>query len=344
MTNKELAKIIGVSEATVSLVINGKNGISEKTRKKVLARIKECGYEDMIKNVPERSINIHTDQIGKNIGFVLYKDGGQLLGLNSFFPLIFNGIESTARKHNYNLLVINIDRQEIETQIRYIEESNCRGFVIFATEMQEPEISKFEDMGIPFVIFDNYFINSNINAVKVNNEQGTYLAVKYLYQMGHRRVGYLSSGLNINSFHEREKCAKENMRNMGMENPERYSYTLGYPVDNAEARMTELLNDHVELPTAFITDNDLVAIGAVQALKKAGISVPDEISVIGYDDRPICEMVEPTLSTIRLPREYFGAEAVEKLVSLIKGNVKGVSKTEINGQLIVRESVKNINL
>ena len=117
ITNKELSKMLGVSEATISLVLNGKAGISEKTRKNVLARIKVLGYEDMI---GEKAWKPNGNQIEltrgvvQNIAFVLYRVSGQLLGMNSFFPLIFEGIESTARKYGYNLTVLTVNRENIQ--------------------------------------------------------------------------------------------------------------------------------------------------------------------------------------------------------------------------------------
>ena len=133
MTNKELAKILDVSGATVSLVLNGKSGISDKTRKSVIARIKELGYQDMLKECTEGPVIQTSQKSAQNIGFILYKDGGQLLGMNSFFPLIFDGIESTARKYNYTLSVINIEKEQLKTQIQYIRDADCRAFVVFAT-------------------------------------------------------------------------------------------------------------------------------------------------------------------------------------------------------------------
>ena len=186
ITNKELSKMLGVSEATISLVLNGKAGISEKTRKNVLARIKELGYEDMI---GEKAWKPNGNQIEltrgvvQNIAFVLYRVSGQLLGMNSFFPLIFEGIESTARKYGYNLTVLTVNRENIQEGVLNIKDSGCVGYVIFATEMQEMDIPYFESLNLPFVLFDNFFAGSDVNSVKVNNEQGIYLALHHLCQL-----------------------------------------------------------------------------------------------------------------------------------------------------------------
>lgn len=342
MRAKDLAKMIGVSEATLSLVLNRKPGISQKTRDQVTKKIKELGYEYMIQK-DEKSANPGVTN-NKIISFVLFKENGKLLGMNSFFPLILDGIETVARKHGYTLNIINIERSQIDRQLNYIRESGCAGFVIFATEMHEDVVDKFKSLDIPFIVFDNYFKGRELNCVKVNNEQGTYLAVKHLYEMGHRKIGYLSSGIDINSFHERQKHAFEAMEEFGLTECRKYLYTIGYASDHAEEGMTQLL-EHIPkdaLPTAFLADNDLVAIGALQALKKNGYEIPKDISIIGYDDRPICTLIEPKLTTIRLPREKFGSASVELLIQEIEEGAKARVTVEINGILVTRETVANL--
>lgn len=338
MRAKDLAKMIGVSEATLSLVLNGKPGISQKTRDRVTKKIKDLGYEYMIQKNEE---SISTSINNKTISFVLFKENGKLLGMNSFFPLILDGIETVARKHGYTLNIINIERSQINSQLGYIKDSGCSGFVIFATEMHEDVIDKFESLNIPFVIFDNYFKDRALNCAKVNNEQGTYLAVKHLYEMGHRKIGYLSSGLDINSFHERQKRALEAIEDFGLTECKKYLYTIGYANEHAEEGMSQLLEQisKEDLPTAFLADNDLVAIGALQALKKKGYNVPEDISIIGYDDRPICTLVEPKLTTIQLPREKFGSSSVELLIQEIEDKEEARVTIEINGTLVKRDTV-----
>lgn len=331
---KDIAKQLGVSEATFSLVINGKPGISIKTREKVLAGIRSLGYDYLIQS-PGSS-----DPVSRVIGFVLYKNHGELLGANSFFPLILDGIESTARNAGYSLAVINIEREQIQEQISYITDAHCSGFVIFATEMQNGELEYFEKTGLPYVIFDNYFVEQNINSVKVNNQQGTYLLVKYLHELGHKKIGYLSGGLSINSFIERQHYALQAMESFGQKRPQQYVYSIGYPHEEAEHGMERVLKSHTadDLPTAFLADNDLVSVGAIRAVKKAGYRVPEDFSFVGFDDRPICTIVEPKLTTLRLPRERFGSEAVVQLINTINDRSSSSIKVEINGTLIERES------
>ncbi len=343
MRAKDLAKAIGVSEATLSLVINGKPGISQKTRDKVEKKIRELGYGHMLrKDTPAETDSVQP--ASKVISFVLFKENGKLLGSNTFFPLILEGIESSARKKGYTLSIINIEKTNLDKELSYISDSQCAGFVIFATEMHEEVISRFESLGIPFVIFDNEFYGREINCVKVNNRQGTYLAVRHLYEMGHRSIGYLSSGLDIRSFKEREKAALDAIRGFGLPAGPDSVFTIGYPHEHAEEGMDALLEKMSadQLPTAFLADNDLVSIGAIRSLKKHNFSVPQDFSFVGFDDRPICTLIEPALTTIQLPRELFGAEAVNLLIRQLEENLTSNLTVEINSRLVVRDSVRDL--
>lgn len=330
---KDIAKQLNISPATLSLILNNKPGISERTRMEVTRRLQDMGYGNLLER--------NASACGNRIGFVIFKNGGQLLGMNSFFPLILEGIEQVCRAHSCTLQIITVEKDKLESQIRLIAEAECAGFVVFATEMEDEDMPCFEKLGIPFVLLDNYFIDKMTDCVKVNNDQGTYIAVKYLHDLGHRRVGYLSSGLRINSFAERRASALRNMELLGMNDGRPCSYVIGYPHDCAELGMNSVLDSASpeNLPTAFLTDNDLVAIGAMRALIKRGIRVPEDISIMGFDDRPICTMVEPQLSTVHLHRTSFGGEAVEQLLHIMKEDRGAPRKIEINSTLVIRDSV-----
>ncbi|MBR2188331.1 MAG: LacI family DNA-binding transcriptional regulator [Eubacterium sp.] len=338
MKSKELAREIGVSEATMSLVLNGKPGISTKTREKVLRRVTELGFGHMIQNVREEETS------GQVVGFVNYKNNGELLGLNSFFPLILDGIEDAAREGGYNLTIINIDREHADQQIEFIEGANCIGYVLFATEMQEEDLTPFLKLGKPFVLLDNQFFSETIDTVKINNGQGIHLSVRYLREMGHSRIGYLTSGLPIKSFQERRKRAMEVLREYEAKTPEAYVYDVGYPYEKAEGGMEKILRTTPKdmLPTAFLTDNDLVAVGAIRAIERLGYRVPEDFSVIGYDDRPICSMITPKLTTVQVPRDAFGRMAMVELLRKIRGEKHYSVTIQLNGTLIPRESVRKL--
>lgn len=343
MTAKELAAMIGVSQATVSLVINGKPGISEKTRSHVISELRRLGYGDMIRSRQTAPAEQPENTTAQTLGFVLYRNEGKMLGLNSFYPLFLDAVENTARGCGYNLVIINIDRAHANQQIQYITDAGCIGYVIFATEMQEKDLTPFEKLGLPFVLMDNYFIDKEINSVTVNNVQGCYLAVEHLLKMGHTKIGYLSSGLDITSFKERRAFSREMLQLQGIQEME--IYTIGYPIDEACEGMKQLIasNKIKKMPTAFLADNDLVAIGAMQACKELGYKIPDDISFVGNADRPISSLVEPKLTTIGVPHDRFGSEAVMQLIRQLEGERGTYIWVNVNGQLIIRSSVKDLN-
>ena len=349
---KDLAKEIGVSEATISLVLNGKPGISEKTRKRVIEAVKGLGYGYMLpqEKVPEAVERVSPEGapasvLSSTIGFVIYKNKGELLGMNSFFPLILDGIESEARRNNCQITVFYVERDKLEEDIRYIKEAGCIGYVIFATEMHREELPAFEALGIPFVLLDNYFLDADVASIKLSNRQGEYLAIRHLMEMGHKKIGYLSSGVPINSFRERQESAFIAMHELGLQADEASQvFTIGYPNEEAEDGMLKVLQQYKkeELPTAFVTDNDLVAAGAMRAIKDFGYRIPEDFSIVGYDDRPICTVVNPKLTTIAIPRDLFGSLAVGKLCRMIRDYESVQTITSIRGTLIERDTVARL--
>ena len=337
LTAKEIADMIGVSPATLSLVVNNKPGISDRTRQKVINELKKRKFNYLLNELTEKDNNNR-----KVIGFVNYRVGGELLGEDSFFPMILDGIENRARKHGYNLTYINISRENARNEIKSIVAAECQGIVLFATEMKKEDMEPFLNLGIPFIILDNHFNSLPINSVKVNNEQGTYIAVEYLYKHGHRKIGYLQSGIDINSFQERYDCARKALEKFSLEIPDKYVWVLGYPMKAAYTEMKRFLLKKSELPSAFLADNDLVAAGAMKAVREAGLRVPEDVSFVGFDNRPICFLTEPGLSTVQLPSQYFGAEAIEMLVRTLEGEDDMQMKLEISTTMVERGSVAEI--
>lgn len=334
--------MIGVSQATLSLVINNKPGISAKTKEKVIQALKDRGLEHLLAREPEENPERRDGAAAQSIGFVIYTIQGDLLEYNSFFPFIMEGVEARARLHGYNISFINVRKEHLQDDLQHVLNANCVGCVVFATEMHSEDSAAFQKLGIPVILLDNYFADQRLNAVKLNNVQGTYLAVKHLVERGHRKIGYLRSGLSIDSFDERYQAAVTAMRRFGIEEPEAYVYEIGYRPEKAKEGMAALLERRAPLPTAFLADNDVVAVSAMMACARAGLRIPEDISFIGFDDRPECMLCNPPLTTIKISRQYFGAEAVELLVRMLNGEPGLSVKMEIGTELVERESVAKL--
>lgn len=333
---KDIARELGISPATLSLVINNRPGISDATRAKVLKQLRDREYGYLLSSGQE----MQQDRSSlRTIGFVTYKKSGELLGYNSFFPLIIDGMENQARKNNFNLAYINIDASSAEEEVRYITDTNCCGIVIFATEMHSADLELFERLELPMVVLDNDFFLRDSYSVTVDNRQGTFMAMKHLKAKGHRRVGYLRSGLAINSFDERFQETVAAAGQLGIEDVRKYTWEIGYPIEQAQKGMRSILQKKEELPTAFMADNDLVAAGAMRAVEEYGLKVPEDISFIGFDDRPVCTICDPPLTTVQISRENFGAEAIGLLVRILNGEMTAPSlNIKLAGQLIERDS------
>ncbi len=332
MTNKELAQKLNISPATLSLILNDKPGISDATRKKVLKQLASMGYGDMIrKNTPKTG----------NLCFVVYKKHGEILDHHPFFLLLMEGLEAQARKYGMNLLFYTVDcRQPTEPQIRSLNELDAKGMVVFATEMLPEDAAFFRQLNRPVVVLDNAFICLDLDAVAINNEMGMFQAVEHLVSLGHREIGCFRSGRRISSFEERERAFQNAMAAFSLTPREEQIVTLSYTEQKSYQDFKAYLTGKPALPTAFVSEDDTMSIGAMQALQEAGFRVPEDVSLVGFNNRPNCETVQPGLTTIDVPKQSFGIAAIDALVQLIQRReleeppFRGL-KTRISTQLLL---------
>lgn len=331
---KDIAEMIGVSTATVSLVLNNKPGVSDKRRAEIIRKISELGCDYLLK-----------DGIKDNgsIGFVVYKREGNIVNESPFFTYILEGITDKARKHGYalNFIYVNKDMTPDE-QKNQIESAKCKGLILYATEMFHDDLQAFKESNIPFVILDNSFRENDVDAVAINNVQGTSKAVLHLCDMGHKRIGYIKSKVEINSFKERFRAFRHELTQQGLAFDERDMIEVGYSENEVKADTTRYVKARKSMPTAFFAENDLIACNAVQAFKEAGLKVPEDVSVIGFDDRPVCTMIEPQLTTIEVPKHILGPQVVELLISKMEQGRDYTIKMDVGTKLVRRGSVKKI--
>lgn len=337
MTNRELAQKLGISPAALSLIINHKPGVSEATRTAVLTQLKEMGYEHLIKKAPAPQ--------GRSICFIIYKRHGEILDLHPFFLLLMENIENHARTYGYSILLCTVDkRRPMEPQIAHINGLDCQGAIIFATEMQDEDMEFFTGLRLPIVVLDNDFPRLTCNTVSINNQMGTFQAIEYLVRNQHTRIGYLKGSIRISSFLERQQ---------GYEDALAYFQSSFLPEDILEVHYTEEgsyrdirlyleQNTSARFPTAFICDDDTIAVGAIRAFSEKGFRIPDDISIIGFNDRPACEVTVPPLTSVNVSKHAMAVETVDELMRLIHGNASPETrsrKIRIGTKLIVRQSV-----
>lgn len=338
VTAKEVARQAGVSASTVSLVFQNKGSIRPEVRQKVFAAAAAIGYR------PGGSAAGAAQPV---IQLVLYKKHGKVVSDTPFFENLTKGISDRVQALGYQLrITYYYAAQDAAEQLRSLQNSRPAGLLLLTTEMHTRDLDAFEALGLPLVLLDNWFPAKSCDAVVIDNLRGAYHAVQFLIQCGHTRLGYLSSKVDIRNFTERREgylAAVRSLKDPHNDSAQRI-VRVGTTVESACADMTAYLATDPVLPTAFFADNDLIAAGCLRALRRAGYRVPEDISLIGFDDMSICELTEPPLTTMAVPKERLGALAVDRLDRRIRGETGGETiRLLVQPEIVVRASVRPIH-
>ncbi len=334
VTARDVAKAAGVSPATVSLVFRNKEGVGTETRERVFACARELGYEYSVPDAPRKT---------STLLLVIYKQHGRVVSDTSFFESLIKGVSDATYAQGYHRLSISYfyAQQDQEEQLTAIKSVKCAGIILLATEMRAGDVGQFERLGVPIVLLDNWFPTKHLDSVVIDNTRGAWAAVRYLANVGHREIGYLHSSTEIRNFLERREGYLSAARGMELDvNPVHSIVGVGSTLESAYSDMSEYLDNNPYLPTAFYADNDVIAISAVRALEDHGYRVPQDISIMGFDDEAGSATCNPPLTTMRVPKASMGALAVRRLVDQIHGATGGeVVRIAVLPEIVQRASV-----
>jgi len=337
LTVKEIADIANVSTATVSMVMNNKPGISAATRAKVLGIVEEHGYNiSPLKNgLMKRNGTIQ---------LTIYKKHSQVISDTAFFEALIAGIEATTRLNGYQLTIKSIPNQQLDADLISAgwNGDTADGILLLGTEMDERDMQNALKINKPLLVLDASFLEISSNYVVIDNVGGVYRGVNHLIDHGHREIGYLRSSIEIQNFLERYDGYKKAMVDSKIEYNNDYTIQLRPTIEGAYEDMVSYLKSNPKLPSAFFSDNDIIAFGAMKALKETGVKIPQDVSLVGFDDMPFCTITEPTLSTISVNKKMLGTFAVENLIGLMTSTKGYHAKTQIGVDLISRDSVLTI--
>lgn len=331
ITIKDVAKAANVSVATVSYVINGiSNMVSQDTRDRVLQIINEMGY------VPNMTARALVKNESRLIGFFIpaNKDLKHLvLRENPFYLEFIGGIEYKALECGYNTLLVGVDNEKECKDI--INSRNFAGVITFDF-IDEGSLKVLEESDIPVVVIDDEVDkNNNISYLNVDNEKGGYLAAEYLINKGHRNIGYFTFGLNAYVAKRRLIGFKKACSDYGVNfNEENILY-----VEPMDKIIDNIVNRHL---TAVFCTGDVMAMNLMRALYKKGIKVPDDISIVGFDDIAFCQFLMPALTTIKQDIFNKGAKAVEIILHNIEKPKDKVKEHIMPVELIERETVREL--
>ena len=332
ITAKELAAKLGLSTAAVSMALNNKPGVSRETRQLVLDTAEKEGYDfSRISN---------KKQVSGSIYFVLYKKHGAIVTNTPFFSQLSDGISEGCKDTGYkmNTRYIYDDERTIQKQIEDIQYSDCCGIILLGTEMTASDFKLFQKLPIPIVLLDTYFETVEADYVLINNIRGAFQATSYLIKRTGHQPGYLHSSYTIGNFEERASGFYNAIRAGGMSASKSIVHRLTPSIEGAFSDMMEILERGDELAKCYFADNDLIAVGAMRALKAKGYKIPDDISIIGFDNISFSNIVEPSLTTIHVPKKEMGVIAVDRLITLIEKKKSTPVKIEVSTDLIKRHS------
>lgn len=332
ITAKELAQKLNLSEAAISMALNDKPGVSTQTRQRVKEAAEKYGYDFT------RISGKHTTT--GSIYFALYRKHGAVVADTPFFSELSEGIQQKCKEMGYKLNITYLYGDEtIEKQIEDIQYSDCIGLILLGTEMHPEDFKPFARLRLPMVLLDVYLDNANRDCILINNMQGAYHATDYLISKCKKQPGYLHSSYSISNFEERADGFYKAVRSHGMSASKSIVHRLTPSIDGAFADMMSILEQPEEIASCYFADNDLIAVGAMKAFQKKGYRVPEDVAIIGFDNMPMSSYMEPSLTTVNVPKLYMGEMAAGRLIALLDAKQFVPLKIEINTNLVKRRSV-----
>lgn len=333
ITAKELAAELGLSESAVSIALNNKPGVSTATRKRVLEAARAHGF-DLTRKAVALSVKKGT------ICFAIYKKSGAVVDDTPFFSALSDGVGMGCKNAGYDFAIRYLyEDDDMDEQIYVMRNAQFSGIILLGTEIDEASLSRFSRLNIPMVVLDTYFETSEHDYILINNVQGAYLATSYLISKRRRQPGYLRSSYPISNFDQRADGFYKAIRARGMSTSKSLVHRLTPKQEGAYSDMKALLEAGEEPADCYFADNDHIAIGAIKALTEAGYRIPEDVAVVGFDDLPLCDYMNPPLTTIRVPTHFMGMTAAKRLAQIIEEKDAMPVKIEISTTLKKRRSV-----
>lgn len=328
---REISRLTGFSPATVSNALNNKRGVNKKTAETIREKARELGYE-------------RRGRIDR-IRFVQARKTGRVLDEGTFHLGVIEGIERTASTYDLQTAYTSIelsDHQNAARQASEIIHDSTSAVVLLGTEMEEPDYSLFKNPSTPLVVVDGWSDRHFFECIVTSNENSAYRAVAHLIEMGHREIGYIAGNYRIRNFPLRERGYRRAIREAGLPlNPE-FRVEVGTTISTSYEAMRSWLAAKPLLPTAFFVENDIMAFGCMRALTECGYKIPDDVSIVGFDDLTYATICNPPLTTMRVPNHEMGEIAVKRIIEQIREPRDYTCVTHLSTAFITRQSVRRL--
>ncbi len=333
-TIKDIAKQAGVSVTTVSRALNGYDDVNEVTRKKIKRIAEELSYSP---NAVARSL---VSKKTRTIGLII-SDINRAGAKDAFAYEVLCGINDRAGDLNYDLLLFSTSptKQIEKSYTTLCKERNVEGAIISGLRLDDPYLHEVIDQNaFPCVLIDIPRTGDNVGHITSDSRVGASMAVRHLLEGGHRRIAMINGHDQASVSKERYEGYKDALREAGLEVREDSVYDGFFTEDGGAEAMYQILIRHPDV-TAVFCASDLMALGAMRTLEKLGRKVPDDMSVIGFDDITISAYCSPKLTTIRQDKYELGYQGAQLLIDMLEQRTDN-RKILLNNQLIVRESTR----
>ena len=334
-TSQDVANLAGVSRTTVSLVLNEVKGTSipPETRQKVYDAAKNLNY------VPNATAQALATQRTKAIGLIMTRSPHHIAS-DTFLPQILGGLLEVVREHNFRLMIESVEEERQErVYLELAQAKHIDGMILLTPRIDDKGLRKLEDVGVPAVLMGS-LQNSSLYSVDVDNRLAAKQATQHLIDLGHSKIACIANAPpSYSASPERVLGYQDALAEADVSLNERVIRHADFSPQSGYAAMQSLLSSGEKFSAVFVA-SDNVAMGAKSALREAGLSIPDDISMVGFDDIPWASYSDPPLTTVRLPAQKMASKACLLLLNLLKGEVPEKRSFVLNTQLVKRKSCR----
>ncbi|MHB9094676.1 MAG: LacI family DNA-binding transcriptional regulator [Eubacteriales bacterium] len=330
ITIDEIARLAGVSKTTVSRVLNNKPDVKPETRELILNFISKYGYQP---NAFAQAISLQKSQ---TVGLIIPYNADYIFS-NPFYSEVIRGVSTETTRRGYHLLLCYTHE---ENYVGIYKQRRVEGFIIISPGSIHKEIiRKLSQIGAPFVTTSQISGEDGLNYVDIDNFYGAGLAIEHLISLGHQKIGFICGQEYLTSSKDRMSGYVSALKKYNLPFQDSLVKRGDGSIESGYQKMFELIDQDV---TAVFVYCDIMAMGAVKAIKEKNLKIPYDISVVGFDDIPLAQIIEPPLTTIKQPAYEKGESAASMLIDLVEGK-EAVGNKILPVDIVVRKSTGKLS-
>ncbi|MEW9669408.1 LacI family DNA-binding transcriptional regulator [Ammoniphilus sp. 3BR4] len=327
-TISDVVRLSGVSKTTVSRVINNSPYVSKEKRERVLEVMRELGY------TPNPAARRLRGQLTTTIGVIVPRI------VNPFFSYLVDAMEKIAYRNGYQVLIFqsNEDKKKELAFLNLLKTKQVDGIIMTSIEHEWSIIEPFMEYG-PILLCNEYVNHARVPMVRLDQYKGAFLGVKHLIDRGHQKIAYCTGGLftEHGKDKDRNQGYQKALEEAGIKVNPQWIFVNQHSIEDGKQVMRQIL-EMEDRPTAVFTGSDEVAAGMIMEAKEHQVRIPEDLAIIGFDDQPHAEMLEPKLTTIRQPIEQMGEKAMEILIEMLHNPDLEPVVCELPIELVIRKS------